>query len=185
MRRHNEKAHLTRAPQVGEELSAELARVAQPENTVQPGASHPGKLLLQREKVFIRLSAREQLDAMQRLTDLQREAELKCASDRRRQMLRFQERLSIARNRKSEEDLLGTPQRGSPQVSPEPPSQETAERQKTAVRERLERVKRERTYIMQTRRDRNTTSFRELLSPVLTRSDREEGGSGVGEAEGV
>ncbi|XP_075440782.1 uncharacterized protein LOC142486006 [Ascaphus truei] len=145
----------------------------------------PGHAPLQREKVFIRLSAREQQEAIQRLTDLQREGELKGATDRRRQMLRFQERLSIARNQKSEEDLLGATQRGSPQPPPEVLPQGDTEHQKTAVRERLERVKRERTYIMQSKRDRNTSSFRELLDPVLIRSERDEGGRELRGAEGV
>ncbi|OCT89293.1 hypothetical protein XELAEV_18017915mg [Xenopus laevis] len=140
--------------------------------------------VLQREKVFIHLSVREQ-ETMKRLTDLQREAEIKCASDRRRQMLRFQERLSIARNRKSEEDLLATSQRGSPQQSPEPLSQGDAEQQKTAVKEHLQRMKRERTYIMQTKRDRNTTSFRELLDPVLTKNERDDKSMGLKGAEGL
>ncbi|KAE8616834.1 hypothetical protein XENTR_v10008900 [Xenopus tropicalis] len=140
--------------------------------------------VLQREKVFIHLSVREQ-ETMKRLTDLQREAEIKCASDRRRQMLRFQERLSIARNRKSEEDLLAASQKGSPQLSPEPLPQGDAEQQKTAVKEHLQKMKRERTYIMQTKRDRNTTSFRELLNPVLTKNEREDGSMGLRGAEGL
>ncbi|XP_053321478.1 uncharacterized protein LOC128492809 [Spea bombifrons] len=139
--------------------------------------AHPERSLLQREKVFFRLSLREQQEAMQRLKDLHKEAELKCESDRRRQMLRFQERLSIARNRKSEEDLLGTTPRGSPQLSPEPVSQGDAEHQKSAVREHLERVKRERTYFMQSKRERNTSTFRELLDPVLTRNEQSSGGT--------
>ncbi|XP_075061355.1 uncharacterized protein LOC142149981 [Mixophyes fleayi] len=144
-----------------------------------------GQSALQREKVFIRLSVREQQEAMQRLTDLQREAELKCASDRRRQMLRFQERLSIARNRKSEVDLMGITQRRSPQLSPEPMPEGDVERQKSAVREHLQKMKRERTYLMQTRRDRNMSSFRELLDPVLTRNKREDSGSELRGAEGL
>ncbi|XP_077117126.1 uncharacterized protein LOC143773615 isoform X2 [Ranitomeya variabilis] len=143
----------------------------------------PGQAILQREKVFIRLSLKEQQDAMQRLRDLQREAEMKCASDRRRQMLRFQERLSIARNRKSELDLMDITQRRSPQLTPEPLAEGDIERQKSAVKEHLEKVKRERTYIMQTRRDRNMTSFKELLDPVLTGKKREDSGSELSEVE--
>ncbi|XP_072003645.1 uncharacterized protein [Engystomops pustulosus] len=144
-------------------------------NNIQQICSLPsGQAILQREKVFIRLSLREQQEAMQRLRNLQREAELKCASDRRRQMLRFQERLSIARNRKSELDLMDITQRRSPQLSPEPLAERDVERQKSVVKEHLEKVKRERTYIMQTRRDRNMTSFRELLDPVLTAKKKEE-----------
>ncbi|XP_073435272.1 uncharacterized protein [Dendrobates tinctorius] len=143
----------------------------------------PGQAILQREKVFIRLSLKEQQDAMQRLRDLQREAEMKCASDRRRQMLRFQERLSIARNRKSELDLMDITQRRSPQLTPEPLAEGDVERQKSAVKEHLEKVKRERTYIMQTRRDRNMTSFKELLDPVLTGKKQEDSGSELSEVE--
>ncbi|XP_063301548.1 uncharacterized protein LOC134601060 [Pelobates fuscus] len=145
----------------------------------------PGQPLLQREKVFFHLSVKEQQETMQRLKDLQREAEMKCASDRRRQMLRFQERLSIARIRKSQEDLLGTSPSASPLLSPEPSPQGDTEHQKTAVREHLERVKRERTNIMQTKRERNTSTFRELLDPVLTRSECEDGGAGLRGTEGV
>ncbi|XP_077330387.1 uncharacterized protein LOC143964490 [Lithobates pipiens] len=144
-----------------------------------------GQAALQREKVFIRLSLREQQEALQRLHDLQREAELKCNSDRRRQMLRFQERLSIARNRKSEVDLMDVTQRRSPQMTPEPLPEGDTERQKSAVRERLEKMKRERTYIMQTRRDRNMSSFRELLDPVLAKNKREDSGSELRGAEGM
>ncbi|KAM4035957.1 uncharacterized protein ACNLHF_014993 isoform 2-T2 [Anomaloglossus baeobatrachus] len=143
----------------------------------------PGQAILQREKVFIRLSLKEQQDAMQRLRDLQRDAELKCTSDRRRQMLRFQERLSIARNRKSELDLMDITQRRSPQLTPEPLAEGDVERQKSAVKEHLEMVKRERTYIMQTRRDRNMTSFKELLDPVLTGKKREDSGSELSDVE--
>ncbi|XP_073475430.1 uncharacterized protein [Aquarana catesbeiana] len=144
-----------------------------------------GQAALQREKVFIRLSLKEQQEALQRLQDLQREAELKCTSDRRRQMLRFQERLSIARNRKSEVDLMDVTQRRSPQMTPEPLPEGDTERQKSAVRERLEKMKRERTYIMQTRRDRNMSSFRELLDPVLAKNKREDSGSELRGAEGM
>ncbi|XP_040199164.1 uncharacterized protein LOC120931616 [Rana temporaria] len=144
-----------------------------------------GQAALQREKVFIRLSLREQQEALQRLQDLQREAELKCTSDRRRQMLRFQERLSIARNRKSEVDLMDITQRRSPQMTPEPLPEGDTERQKSAVRERVEMMKRERTYIMQTRRDRNMSSFRELLDPVLAKNKREDSGSELRGAEGM
>ncbi|KAG8576713.1 hypothetical protein GDO81_009942 [Engystomops pustulosus] len=65
-------------------------------------------------------------------------------------------------------------QRRSPQLSPEPLAERDVERQKSVVKEHLEKVKRERTYIMQTRRDRNMTSFRELLDPVLTAKKKEE-----------
>ncbi|CAH2275413.1 Hypothetical predicted protein [Pelobates cultripes] len=145
----------------------------------------PGQPLLQREKVFFHLSVKEQQETLQRLKDLQREAEMKCASDRRRQMLRFQERLSIARIRRSQEDLLGTSPSASPLLSPEPSPQGDTEHQKTAVREHLERVKRERTNIMQTKRERNTSTFRELLDPVLTRSECEDGEVGLRGTEGV
>ncbi|XP_068129718.1 uncharacterized protein [Hyperolius riggenbachi] len=144
-----------------------------------------GQAALQRERVFFRLSLREQQEALRRLQDLHREAELKCTSDRRRQMLRFQERLSIARNRKSEVNLMDITQRRLPQMTPEPRPEGDTERQKSVVRERLEKMKRERTYIMQTRRDRNMSSFRELLDPVLAKDKREDSGSELRGAEGV
>ncbi|XP_069806689.1 uncharacterized protein [Dendropsophus ebraccatus] len=100
--------HMTQVPANGVLVRNEICSLPQ------------SQAILQREKVFIRLSLREQQEAMQRLRDLQREAELKCASDRRRQMLRFQERLSIARNRKSELNLMDITQRRTPQLSPEP-----------------------------------------------------------------
>ncbi|XP_066448278.1 centromere-associated protein E-like [Eleutherodactylus coqui] len=152
--------------------------------TPQTCSLPPSEAALQREKVFIRLSLREQEEAMQRLTDLQRQAELKCTNDRSRQMLRFQERLSIAQNRKSELDLMEITQRISPQLSPETLPEGDLERQKSAVKEHLERVKRERTYIMQTKRDRNMSGFRELLDPVLSGQKREDSGSELKGVEG-
>ncbi|KAJ7329305.1 hypothetical protein JRQ81_015479 [Phrynocephalus forsythii] len=116
-----------------------------------------------REKAFVWSSRQEKVEAIQRLAELQAEGERRQRRDKERQILRFQERLSIARRRKSEDDLVG----GSPSerwlFSAAHPGQDQAG-QKTAVKHQLEKVKRERTYIMQSKRERNSLRFKELLS---------------------
>ncbi|XP_065407958.1 collagen alpha-1(VII) chain-like [Chrysemys picta bellii] len=64
---------------------------------------------LRREKAFIRPSRREQQEAVCRLAELQLEGGRRHRRDKERQLLRFQERLSIARHR-SVETLPGRPQ---------------------------------------------------------------------------
>ncbi|KAJ6651538.1 hypothetical protein lerEdw1_020873 [Lerista edwardsae] len=124
-----------------------------------------------REKAFIRLSRQEKEEALQRLADLQAEGERRHQRDKERQILRFQERLSIAKHRKSEDDLLeGSPTERWP-LPAEPQGQQDQAGQKTALKRHLEKVKRERTYVMQSKRERNTLRFKELLNPLVSHSE--------------
>ncbi|CAM5083905.1 unnamed protein product [Natator depressus] len=116
---------------------------------------------LRREKAFVRPSRREQQEAVRRLAELQLEGGHKRRRDKERQLLRFQERLSIARHR-SVENLLGRPQPPA-----EPQLQEARAQQREALKQHLEQVKRVRTHGMQARGHRNTLSFQELLEPLV------------------
>ncbi|MGH0177740.1 UNVERIFIED_CONTAM: hypothetical protein FKN15_017454 [Acipenser sinensis] len=122
---------------------------------------------VQRERSIVHISEMEREETMRSLVDLQRKAESKRQRDKERQMLRVQERLSILRNRKSDEDLLGNKQGDGLKHLTENLKKEDKSRQKTLVREKLEQVRRERTHIMQSKRDRNTAGFKELLDPVV------------------
>ncbi|XP_053112854.1 uncharacterized protein LOC128327726 isoform X2 [Hemicordylus capensis] len=141
-------------------LEREQAGICQPPRPRPP----------RREKAFIWLSRQEKEEALQQLAKLQAEGERRHQRDKERQSLRFQERLSIAKHRKSEEDLLG----GSPverwPPHTEPPGQDQAG-QKTALKRHLEKVKRERTYVMQSKRERNTLRFKELLDPLVAQPE--------------
>ncbi|XP_058883309.1 uncharacterized protein LOC131737543 [Acipenser ruthenus] len=122
---------------------------------------------VQRERSIVHISEMEREETMRSLVDLQRKAESKRQRDKERQMLRVQERLSILRNRKSDEDLLGNKQGDGLKHLTENLKKEDKSRQKTLVRQKLEQVRRERTHIMQSKRDRNTAGFKELLDPVV------------------
>ncbi|KAK7892158.1 hypothetical protein WMY93_024121 [Mugilogobius chulae] len=95
------------------------------------------------------VSAVEREQAMRSLVDLQRRVEQRQQRDRERQLLKVQERLSIIQSRK----LRRT-------------SSEDFQQQKAVVRERLDQLRRERSYILQSKRDRNTAGFKELLGPA-------------------
>ncbi|XP_048358420.1 uncharacterized protein LOC125435936 [Sphaerodactylus townsendi] len=83
----------------------------QPEGQEEPRARPlPSPRPPRREKAFIWLSRQEQEEALKQLAELRAEGELRHRRDKERQSLRFQERLSIAKHRKSEDDILG----GSP-----------------------------------------------------------------------
>ncbi|CAM5086112.1 unnamed protein product [Eretmochelys imbricata] len=116
---------------------------------------------LRREKAFIRPSRREQQEAVRRLAELRLEGGHKHRRDKERQLLRFQERLSIARHR-TVENLLGRPQPAA-----EPQLQEARAQQREALKQHLEQVKWARTHGMQARGHRNTLSFQELLEPLV------------------
>ncbi|XP_039224015.1 uncharacterized protein LOC120319329 [Crotalus tigris] len=125
-----------------------------------------------REKAFIWLTPQARSEALQRLAEARAKGERRHQRDKERQTLRFQERLSIAKRRRSKEDLLGDgPADRGPWASPTSEGQDEAG-QKMAVRSHLEKVKRERTYIMQSKRERNTLKFKELLDPLV--APREE-----------
>ncbi|MCI4379563.1 hypothetical protein PGIGA_G00229600 [Pangasianodon gigas] len=103
---------------------------------------------------------------MRSLVDIQRRAEQRWQRDRDRQILRVQERLSIIQNRKSDEDLLGLRREETFRHLTNTLQQEDEQQQKMLVREKLQQLWRERSYILQSRRERNTTEFKELLTPT-------------------
>ncbi|CAI5786619.1 Hypothetical predicted protein [Podarcis lilfordi] len=124
-----------------------------------------------REKAFVWLSRQEKEAALRRLAELQAEGERRHQRDKERQTLRFQERLSIAKHRKSEDDLLGSSPAEFWPLPSENEGQQDQAGQKTAVKRHLEKVKRERTYVMQSKRERNTLRFKELLNPLVAEGE--------------
>ncbi|XP_029698159.1 uncharacterized protein [Takifugu rubripes] len=114
---------------------------------------------------------------MRNLVDVQRKVELRHRRDRERQMLRVQERLSIVQSRKAQEDLLGQRRTDRLMHLTQNLPQEDKYQQKTAVRERLEQLRRERSCVMQSKRDRNTAGFRELLGPEALRGSGTDDGT--------
>ncbi|XP_042352039.1 uncharacterized protein LOC121950182 [Plectropomus leopardus] len=114
--------------------------------------------------------AMERERTMRNLVDMQRKVEQRQQRDRERQLLRVQERLSIIQSRKAEEDLLGLKHTDRLRHLTQDLPQEDKNQQKTVVRERLEQLRRERSYVMQSKRDRNTAGFKELLGPVALHS---------------
>ncbi|KAG9345612.1 hypothetical protein JZ751_008756 [Albula glossodonta] len=129
----------------------------------------------QREATVIHISEMEREETMKSLVDMQRKVESKHQRDKERQMFRIQERLSIVQNKKSDEDLLGHRQGESLKELTEKFKQEDRHRQKTLVKEKLEQLRRERSHVMQSKRDRNTSGFKELLDPVvLNRAEHED-----------
>ncbi|XP_068459169.1 uncharacterized protein [Clinocottus analis] len=132
--------------------------------------------LIEREQTREPVSEMEREITMQNLVDMQRKVEQRQQRDRERQLLRVQERLSIIQNRKAEEDLLGLKHTDRLRHLTKDLPQEDKNQQKTVVRERLDQLRRERSYIMQSKRDRNTAGFKELLGPVaLNSSETDEG----------
>ncbi|XP_053533771.1 uncharacterized protein LOC108264051 [Ictalurus punctatus] len=103
---------------------------------------------------------------MSSLIIIQRKAEQRWQRDRDRQILRLQERLSIVQNRKSDEDLLGLRREETFRQLTNTLQQEDEQQQKVLVREKLQQLWRERSYILQSRRERNTAEFKELLTPT-------------------
>ncbi|XP_008410671.1 uncharacterized protein LOC103466681 [Poecilia reticulata] len=120
------------------------------------------------------MSAVERERTMRSLVDMQRKFEQKHQRDKERQMFRVQERLSIILNRKAEEDLLGLKHTDRLKHLTQDLPLEDKTQQKTVVKERLEQLRRERSYIMQSKRDRNTTGFKELLAPVALNNETED-----------
>ncbi|XP_019714621.1 uncharacterized protein LOC109509173 isoform X2 [Hippocampus comes] len=97
------------------------------------------------------MSAVEREKTMRKLVDVHRRVERKQQRDRDRQQLRVQERLSIIQSRKADEDLFGPKHKERMRhLSKDIPQSQ----QKTLVREQLEQLKRERSFIMQSRRKR-------------------------------
>ncbi|XP_029909412.1 uncharacterized protein LOC115360574 [Myripristis murdjan] len=134
-------------------------------------------VMMERDPMLEPVSVMERERTMRSLVDMQRKVEQRQQRDRERQLLRVQERLTIIQNRKAEEDLLGLKQSDRLRHVTDNLPQEDKSQQKTVVRERLEQLRRERSYVMQSKRDRNTAGFKELLGPVALQStDTEDGG---------
>ncbi|CAB1313731.1 unnamed protein product, partial [Coregonus sp. 'balchen'] len=130
-----------------------------------PHTTLEGDRMMERENT-IGISMMERETTMRSLVDLQRKVEQKQQRDRERQLLRVQERLTIMQNKKSQEDLMGLRQTDRLRHLTHNLPQADKSQQKTVVRERLEQLRRERSYVMQSKRDRNTAGFKELLGPV-------------------
>ncbi|CAK6951145.1 uncharacterized protein LOC121897345 [Scomber scombrus] len=110
--------------------------------------------LMERERAREPVSAMERERTMRNLVDMQRKVEQRQQRDRERQLLRVQERLSIIQNKKAEEDLLGLKHGDRLRHLTHDLPQDDKKQQKTVVRERLEQLRRERSYVMQSKRDR-------------------------------
>ncbi|KAF4101145.1 hypothetical protein G5714_017577 [Onychostoma macrolepis] len=131
------------------------------------------------EEICERAGEEQQLQreaTMRCLVDIQRRAERRWQRDRDRQLLRVQERLAIVQSRKADEDLLGLTQEDTLRHLTDTLRQEDEQQQKILVREKLQQMRRERSCILQTRRERNTAGFKELLAPTAQRmTETEEG----------
>ncbi|XP_060779141.1 uncharacterized protein LOC132887672 isoform X2 [Neoarius graeffei] len=133
------------------------------ENTPATGETHT------RDSVCDAVCEEQQLQreaTMRSLVDIQRRVEQRWQRDRDRQILRVQERLSIIQNRKTDEDLLGLRHEATFRHLTNTLQQEDEQQQKMLVREKLQQLWRERSCILQSRRERNTTEFQELLTPT-------------------
>ncbi|XP_061917885.1 uncharacterized protein LOC133659167 [Entelurus aequoreus] len=121
---------------------------------VSPAQDRPVVSSLEREKT------------VRKLVDVHRRAERKQQRDRERQQLRVQERLSIIQSRKAEDEVFGRRHRDSMRHLTKELSQEDKSQQKTLVKEKLEQLRRERSFIMQSRRNKNAAGLKELLEPI-------------------
>ncbi|XP_029008227.1 uncharacterized protein LOC114856729 isoform X2 [Betta splendens] len=128
----------------------------------------------EREQIREQVSAVERERTMRNLVDMQKRAEQRHQRDRERQRLRVQERLSIIQNKKTEKDLLGLKHMEQLKHLTQDLPREDKQQQKTVVRERLEQLRRERSHLMQSKRDRNTAGFKELLGPVTLYRETED-----------
>ncbi|KAL3061629.1 hypothetical protein OYC64_009725 [Pagothenia borchgrevinki] len=133
--------------------------------------------LMERERAREPVSAMERERTMRNLVDMQRKVEQRQQRDKERQLLRVQEHLSIIQNRKAEEDLLGLKHTDRLRHLTQDLPQEDKNQQKTVVKERLEQLRRERSYVMQSKRARNTAGFKELLGPVALHSRKTNDGA--------
>ncbi|XP_034089555.1 RNA-binding protein 25-like isoform X2 [Gymnodraco acuticeps] len=133
--------------------------------------------LMERERAREPVSAMERERTMRNLVDMQRKVEQRQQRDKERQLLRVQEHLSIIQNRKAEEDLLGLKHTDRLRHLTQDLPQEDKNQQKTVVKERLEQLRRERSYVMQSKRARNTAGFKELLGPVALHSRQPNDGA--------
>ncbi|XP_037306371.2 uncharacterized protein LOC119195510 isoform X2 [Pungitius pungitius] len=132
--------------------------------------------LMERERAREPVSEMEREITMRNLVDTQRKVEQRQQRDKERQLLRVQERLSIMQNRIAEEGLLGLKHIDRLRHLTKDLPQEDKNQQKTVVRERLDQLRRERSYVMQSKRERNTAGFKELLGPVALNSNETDEG---------
>ncbi|XP_061772801.1 uncharacterized protein LOC133562964 [Nerophis ophidion] len=116
------------------------------------------------------VSSLEREKTVRKLVDVHRRAERKRQRDRERHHLRVQERLSIIQSRKAEDQVFERRHRDSMRHLTKELSQEDKSQQKTLVREKLEQLRRERSFIMQSRRNKNAAGLKELLEPVQVHS---------------
>ncbi|XP_062928241.1 uncharacterized protein LOC134359215 [Mobula hypostoma] len=107
------------------------------------------------------------MNVLRSLAHVQRKAEEKRRRDKERQALRVQEGLSIAQSRASALDRP-LPQTCG-QVVHNTYLHEESEHWRTRVRETLEQLRQERTFILRSKGERNRASFKELLDPVETK----------------
>uniref|UniRef100_A0AAV2KTQ2 Uncharacterized protein n=1 Tax=Knipowitschia caucasica TaxID=637954 RepID=A0AAV2KTQ2_KNICA len=110
------------------------------------------------------MSVADREQAVRSLVDLQRRVEQRQQRDRQRQLLKVQERLSIIQSRKAEEEQLGLKDRLK--LLTHDLAQEDLQQQKALVKERLDQLRRERSCILMSKRDKNTAGFKELLGPA-------------------
>ncbi|XP_061678194.1 uncharacterized protein LOC133501982 [Syngnathoides biaculeatus] len=120
------------------------------------------------------VSAVEREKTVRKLVDVHRRVERKQQRNRERQQLRVRERLSIIQSKKGDEDLVGPKYTEKIRNLSKDLPQEDKSQHKTMVREQLETLRRERSFIMQCRRKRNTAGFKELLGPVNLQSRETE-----------
>ncbi|XP_076848967.1 uncharacterized protein LOC143496701 [Brachyhypopomus gauderio] len=163
-----QKSELVCGSEVGEEQKSELvcgSEVGEGQKSELVCGSEVGEeQQLQREAT------------MRSLVHIQRRAELRWQQDRDRQLYRVQQRLSIIQNKKSDEDLLGLTQEDTFKQLAGSLQQQDEQQQKTLVKEKLLQLRRERSYVLQSRRERNTAGFKELLAPTAQHmTDTEDG----------
>ncbi|XP_072769969.1 uncharacterized protein [Nerophis lumbriciformis] len=121
------------------------------------------------------MSSLEREKTVRELVDVQRRAERKQQRHRERQQLRVQERVSIIQSRKAEDQVFGDSMRHLTKELSQViiASVEDKSQQKTLVKEKLEQLRRERSFIMQSRRNKNAAGLKELLQPVQVLSTPE------------
>ncbi|KTF91025.1 hypothetical protein cypCar_00035715 [Cyprinus carpio] len=124
----------------------------QPSQTLETHETEASLQELRNEEICERAGEGEAM--MRCLVDIQRRAERRYQRDRDRQLLRVQERLAIVQSRKADEDLLGLTQEDTLRHLTDTLKQEDEQQQKTLVREKLQQMRRERSCVLQTRRER-------------------------------
>ncbi|XP_072922829.1 uncharacterized protein [Hemitrygon akajei] len=122
---------------------------------------------LRNELNMVLLSDEEKMNVLRSLAHVQRKAEEKRRRDKERQTLRVQEGLSIAQNRASALD--GPLPQTCGQVIYNTYLHKESAHWRTRVRETLEQLRQERTFILRSKGERNRASFKKLFNPVETK----------------